>query len=273
MQLETELRLALEAGEFQVFYQPIMEIAASRLIGFEALARWQHPTRGLVMPNDFIPVAEETGLIVPLGLWVLREACRQIREWQRRFPVWSDLTISVNLSCKQFLQPDLVEQVAAILRETGLDANLLRLEITESHMMENSETAITIVKRLRALGIQLSIDDFGTGYSSLSYLQQLPVNYLKIDRSFINLMSSNTENGEIVRAIVMLARNLKLDVIAEGIETEEQARQLVELNCNFGQGFLYSKPTDAARAEEILARFQPSNLSPALTDVCLETVN
>jgi diguanylate cyclase (GGDEF)-like protein/PAS domain S-box-containing protein len=260
--LETELRLALERNEFKVFYQPIMDIASNRLIGFESLIRWFHPERGQIMPNDFIPIAEETGLIVPIGEFVLQEACRQTFQWHSRFPQHSNLSISVNLSSKQFLQPDLVERIKEILKETKMNPTLLHLEITESHMMENSQQAIVIIKKLRELGIRLSIDDFGTGYSSLSYLQQLPINYLKIDRSFINLMSSNTENGEIVRTIVMLARNLNLEVIAEGIETEEQAQLLVGLNCSFGQGYLYSKPTDADQAEEhLLKSNNPSNVS------------
>jgi diguanylate cyclase (GGDEF)-like protein/PAS domain S-box-containing protein len=273
LRLETELRLALERGEFSVFYQPIMEIAANQLIGFEALVRWFHPERGQVMPGEFIPIVEETGLIVPLGEWILRESCRQIREWQRRFPARSDLTISVNLSCKQFMQQDLAERIAEILRETVLEARFLRLEVTESHVMENSDMAITIMNRLRDLGVQLSIDDFGTGYSSLSYLQRLPINYLKIDRSFINLMNSNHENGEIVRAIVMLAKNLNMQVIAEGIETEEQAMKLISLDCPFGQGYLYSKPTDAGHAEDLIENSQPLNISPDFAELNFDTIN
>ena len=225
------------------------------------------------MPGEFIPIAEETGLIVPLGEWILRESCRQVREWQRRFPARRDITISVNLSCKQFMQLDLADRVAEILRETGLEARFLRLEVTESHVMENSQMAITIMNRLRELGIQLSIDDFGTGYSSLSYLQRLPINYLKIDRSFINLMNSNHENGEIVRAIVMLAKNLNMQVIAEGIETEEQALQLINLDCPFGQGFFYSKPTSAAQAEAILENVPSLHALPEFTNLNFETIN
>ena len=250
-----------------------MQIATNQLIGFEALVRWFHPQRGQIMPGEFIPIVEETGLIVPLGEWILRESCRQVREWQRRFPARSDLTISVNLSCKQFMQFDLVERIADILRETGLEARFLRLEVTESHVMENSDMAITIMNRLRDLGVQISIDDFGTGYSSLSYLQRLPINYLKIDRSFINLMNANHENGEIVRAIVMLAKNLNMKVIAEGIETEEQALKLINLDCQFGQGYFYSKPTDAIQAEDILGNSQPLNISPNLAELNFDTIN
>jgi EAL domain-containing protein (putative c-di-GMP-specific phosphodiesterase class I) len=225
------------------------------------------------MPGEFIPIAEETGLIVPLGEWILRESCRQVREWQKRFPARSHLTISVNLSCKQFMQLDLADRVAEILRETGLEARFLRLEVTESHVMENSQMAITIMNRLRELGVKLSIDDFGTGYSSLSYLQRLPINYLKIDRSFVNVMNSNHENSEIVRAIIMLAKNLNMQVIAEGIETEEQALQLINLDCPFGQGFLYSKPTDAAQAEAILENVLPLNTLPELANLNFDSVN
>lgn len=272
LRLETELRLALERNEFAVFYQPIMQIDNNKLIGFEALVRWFHPERGQVMPGEFIPIVEETGLIVPLGEWILRESCRQVREWQQSFPDQSDLTISVNLSCKQFMQQDLAGRVAEILQETGLEARFLRLEVTESHVMENSDVAITIMNRLRELGVQLSIDDFGTGYSSLSYLQRLPINYLKIDRSFINLMNSNHENSEIVRAIVMLAKNLNMQVIAEGIETEEQALKLINLDCPFGQGYFYSKPANAIQAEAILENAQPLNVLPNLPDLNFDTV-
>jgi diguanylate cyclase (GGDEF)-like protein len=262
LRIETELRMALERKQFAVFYQPIMHLTNNRIIGFEALIRWLHPERGLVFPNDFIPVAEDTGIIIQIGEWVLEESCRQIREWQTRFPDQADLTISVNLSCKQFIQHDLARRVAAILRDTQLTPHHLRLEVTESHLMENSEMAITIMNDLRELGVQLSIDDFGTGYSSLSYLQRLPINYLKIDRSFINVMNANHENGEIVKAIVMLAKNLQMEVIAEGIETEDQAARLVNLDCTLGQGYLFSKPTDAAQAEAIL-RDTPAFTPPA----------
>lgn len=273
LKLQTELRKALEHNEFAVFYQPIVEIASKDLIGFEALVRWNHPERGQVLPGEFISTAEETGLIVQLGEWVLRESCRQARDWQTRFPSRRELTMSVNLSCKQFLQLDLAERIARILADTGLEARFLRLEVTESHIMENSDMAITIMNRLRELGIHLSIDDFGTGYSSLSYLQRLPINYLKIDRSFISAMNTKAENSEIVRAIVMLAKNLKMEVVAEGIETEEQAMQLMRLDCNLGQGFYYSRPTDARLAEMILDTLPPAQLSGALTELNIDSIS
>lgn len=270
LRLETELRLAFERGEFRVFYQPIMHLTTNRLIGFESLIRWFHPERGQILPNDFIPIAEETGLIVPIGEWVLRESCRQIGEWQRRFPEKKDLHISVNLSCKQFIQHDLADRVAAVLLETGLDAKHLRLEVTESHVMENSQAAIKIMNSLRELGVRLSIDDFGTGYSSLSYLQRLPIDFLKIDRSFVDVMNKTMENSEIVKAIVMLAKNLGMDVIAEGIETREQAASLINLECTFGQGYFYSRPTDAAQAEQILAESATITLPPDDSPFLLE---
>ena len=266
LRLETELRRALERDEFLVYYQPIIHIVTGEVLGFESLVRWRHPKRGIILPGEFIPAAEQTGLIVALGEWVLRESCRQLKSWHEQFPGNSELSISVNLSCKQFMQPDLVARIAKTLESTGLEPRFLKLEITESHVMENSDVAITIMNSLRELGVQLSIDDFGTGYSSLSYLQRLPINYLKIDRSFISLMDSNYENGEIVRAIIMLARNLKMQVIAEGIETEKQSQQLIDLNCTLGQGYYYSRPVDAATASDILRDPVPASESQPHSD-------
>lgn len=248
LQLETELRAAIERCEFEVHYQPIMNLETKAIKGFEALVRWRHPTRGLIPPNDFIPTAEETGLILPLGRWILEESCRQMRDWQDSCPQASSLVVSVNLSSKQFLQSDLAEQVAETLRLTGLASRCLKLEITESYLIENSEKAVKIMNRLRDIGVELSLDDFGTGYSSLSYLHRLPVNSLKIDRSFVGRMLESEENGEIVKTIVKLAQNLKLEVIAEGIETAEQLTQLNELHCGFGQGYLFAKPMEAEMA-------------------------
>ena len=248
LQLETELRRGIEREEFCVYYQPIIDLQTNRIRGFESLVRWRHPTRGIISPLEFIPVAEETGLIIPLGEQVIRESCRQLREWQKNDSANSNLTMSINLSCKQFNQTDLVERIEKILNETKTNAENLRLEVTESHLMDDSEAAIAILNRLRALKIKLSIDDFGTGYSSLSYLHRLPLNFLKIDRSFVSQMQNNSENHEIVRTIILLAKNLNLAVIAEGIETSAQADYLRSLNCDFGQGFLYSEPVDASAA-------------------------
>lgn len=252
LQLETEMRQGLERGEFEIHYQPIINLETSELSGFEALARWRHPVRGLSSPAEFIPAAEETGLILPLGRWILAESCRQMREWHNRYPAASELAVNVNLSCKQFLQSDLAEQVSQTLRETGLAPQYLKLEITESYLLENSEKAVKIMNRLRKLGVELSLDDFGTGYSSLSYLHSLPINSLKIDRSFISRLTATSENSQIVRTIIEMAQNLNMQVIAEGIETAEQLEQLNRLNCGQGQGYFFSRPLDATRAGEFI---------------------
>ncbi len=252
LRLETDLRRAIERQEFRLQYQPIVSLSTGRVSGFEALVRWQHPERGYIQPDKFISLAEETDLILPIGKWVLTEACRQLRVWQQQFPEHASLSMSVNLSCKQFRQPDLVEQVNRILQETGLDARSLKLEITESVVMENIDTAINMMKELRALGVQLSMDDFGTGYSSLSYLHRFPISTLKIDRSFVSRMDGNNENREIVRTIVMLARNLGMEVVAEGVEGENQLSQLIALECQYGQGYFFSKPAQADTAAELL---------------------
>jgi diguanylate cyclase (GGDEF)-like protein/PAS domain S-box-containing protein len=253
LQLETDLRKAIEHQEFFIQYQPIVDLDNFSLRGFEALVRWRHPERGFISPIDFIPVAEETGMIIQIGEWVLREACRQIQRWQVVFPSDPPLFISVNLSGKQFTQADLIHEVAYILSETRIDPHSLKLEITESMVMENIEAATEMLNELRALGVQLSIDDFGTGYSSLSYLHRFPIDTLKIDRSFVTQMSENNENAEIVRTIVMLAQNLGMDVVAEGVETNEQLALLRKLGCENGQGYFFSKPLDVAGAEKIIA--------------------
>lgn len=260
LQLETDLRQALEHQEFCIYYQPIVSLETGDITGFEALVRWKHPSRGLINPAEFIPIAEETGLIVPLGQWVLREACRQMHEWQVQFPrgIWQvrsssepganavPLTINVNLSVKQVLQPDLVEQVAQVLHETNLDARSLKLEITESVLVANAELVTAVLLQLKGLGVLLSLDDFGTGYSSLSYLHRFPIDSLKIDRSFISRMGFGDKNVKIVQAIILLAQALDIEVIAEGIETVEQQARLSTLQCKYGQGFLFSRPLDSA---------------------------
>ncbi len=249
LQTETDLRHAIERGEFCLHYQPIVSLVSSRIVGFEALVRWSHPVRGLIQPAAFISVAEDTGLIVPLGHWVLREACRQIAEWQRRGGDWAGLGMSVNLSARQLLDPELVTKVAGLLGETGLDPRCLRLEITESTIVENAAVAVSMLSRLRALNVQLHMDDFGTGYSSLSYLHRFQIDTLKIDRSFVSAMGDRGENSEIVRTIVTLARNLGIDVIAEGVETPEQLAQLRALGCEHVQGFFFSRPVAWEEAE------------------------
>ena len=254
LQLETDLRRAISRKEFFLHYQPIVSLETGQVCSFEALVRWRHPERGLVMPSEFVPVAEETGLILPLGQWVLSEACRQMREWQKFFRVDESVTVSVNLSGRQFSQADLIEQISAALREAGLRPGCLKLEITESMVAENMDTAIQMLTQLRDLGVGLSIDDFGTGYSSLSYLHRFPIDTLKIDRSFVTQMTDNTENAEIVRTIVTLARSLDMNVVAEGVETREQLGRLRELKCAYAQGYLFSKPVAAGQAIELLLK-------------------
>ncbi|HSO74428.1 MAG TPA: EAL domain-containing protein [Blastocatellia bacterium] len=257
MRLETDLRRALGRDEFRLHYQPIISLETWRISGFEALLRWEHPEHGIISPLTFIPLAEETGLIIAIGQWVLREACRQVRVWQDQFPSDPPLSISVNLSGKQFLQADLIERIEEILAETELQASSLEMEITESAIIENIDSATLMLRQLKTLGIRVSLDDFGTGYSSLSYLHRFPIDTIKIDRSFVSRMNS-PKNSEIVRTIVTLAGNLGLRVIAEGVETREQIIQLTGLNCDLVQGYLLSKPIDgeAMRAliEEIYER-------------------
>jgi diguanylate cyclase (GGDEF)-like protein/PAS domain S-box-containing protein len=267
LQLETDLRRAIQRREFFLNYQPIVSLETGKVSSFEALVRWRHPERGLVMPGEFISVAEETGLIIPLGQWVLAEACRQMREWQKHYLIDEDVTMSVNLSSRQFSQADLIEQVSSVLRETGLPALNLKLEITESMVMENFDTAIQMLTQLRNLGVGLSIDDFGTGYSSLSYLHRFPIDTLKIDRSFVTQMTDNTENAEIVRTIVTLARSLGMNVIAEGVETRAQLTQLRDLGCDFGQGYLFSKAVGAPAALDLALKSDFASLIEAREDV------
>jgi diguanylate cyclase (GGDEF)-like protein len=245
LQMENDLRRAIEREELRVYYQPIVALDNGQLAGFEALIRWQHPERGFINPADFIPLAEDTGLIVPLGLWILKRACQQLSKWQWQSPANRSLFMSVNLSGKQVAQPTLVADIQDILDETHIEAKHLKLEITESAVMENAEMAVRLLKRLKALGVQLSIDDFGTGYSSLSYLHRFPVNTLKIDRSFVGRIGEAAENIEIVRTVISLAENMGMEVVAEGVETLSQLTQLRKLSCQYGQGYLFSRPVDA----------------------------
>ncbi|MBD2091767.1 EAL domain-containing protein [Microcoleus sp. FACHB-1515] len=256
LQIETDLRRAIDRQELALYYQPIVSLRTLQITGFETLLRWHHPYKGLVSPTDFIPIAEETGLIVPIGLWVLRQACQQMRQWQAEFPDRSPLTISVNLSGKQFT-PQMVQQIRTILEETQLQPRFLRLEITESVLMDNTEAAASMLSELRNLGIQLSMDDFGTGYSSLSYLHRFPIDTIKIDRSFIHQIDRDGEQLAIVRTIITLAWNLGMDVIAEGLETTKQLAQLRSLQCDLGQGYLFSPPLNAADAVHLLSGSQP----------------
>jgi diguanylate cyclase (GGDEF)-like protein/PAS domain S-box-containing protein len=255
LQLETELRRAVEREEFLVYYQPIMHVNGEQPSGFEALIRWQHPLRGLVPPSEFIPIAEETGLIVPMSWLVLREACMQMQRWLKRFPASRNLTISVNITGKHFTRPDFLDNLQQILQETGLAPHRLKLEVTESVLMENTEAATTALNQLKSLGIQLYMDDFGTGYSSLSYLHRFPIDALKIDRCFINNLNTNESNQGIVRTIINLAQSLDLEVVAEGIETPEQLAHLKQLNCHYGQGYFFSRPMNSEAASTWLASY------------------
>ena len=245
--LENELRRALDGGELEVFYQPQVAMASGRLLGAEALVRWRHPLKGLVAPADFIPVAEETGLIVALGEQVLRAACRQIADWQRRG--LTPLTVAVNLSPRQFRQADLVATIAGILAETGADPARLELEITESAAMQNADEAVAALRRLRAMGVGLAIDDFGTGYSSLSYLKRFPIDKLKIDRSFVQGVPDDGDDTAIVQAIAAMAGSLKLKLLAEGVESEAQRAFLESLGCAEAQGWLFGRALPAADFE------------------------
>jgi len=255
-QLENDLRRAIDNRELQLHYQPIVSLVNQKLVGFEALLRWQHPQRGAISPTEFIPIAEETGLIVPLGWWVLQQACQQMRVWQEKFALSTSFKISVNFSAPQFTQPQVAKQIAQILHQTGLDARNLQLELTESVLMEHPEAIAELMAELKALGVSIALDDFGTGYSSLSYLQRFPIDILKLDRSFVCRIGKCYQSWEIVRATIMLARALDMEVVAEGIETLEQLARLRGLKCKFGQGYFFSLPVDSTAAGALLAPLQ-----------------
>jgi diguanylate cyclase (GGDEF)-like protein len=257
--LETDLRRALQNEEFVLHYQPIVSLRTGEVAGFEALVRWQKPDGELVPPGGFIETMEDTGLIVFLGVWVLREACRAARMLQESLPGAQDLSISVNVSPRQFAQPDLAAQIRTVIEEVGIDSHRLRLEITESAMIGDMDRVAAVLRELKEIGVRVSIDDFGTGYSSLSYLHSLPLDVLKIDRSFVSAMAHNGESLQIVRTIMSLAHNLGMDVIAEGPEDAEQVSQLRSIGCEYGQGFYFSKPIDLTAAMAFLARAQNSS--------------
>jgi predicted signal transduction protein with EAL and GGDEF domain len=243
--LETDLRRATEREEFRVHYQPIVSLRDCHIIGFEALVRWQRPEFGLVMPAGFISAAEDTGLILWIGKWILQEACRQMRAWNLQFPCNPPFTVAVNISARQFAQPNLVSQVGQILRDSGLAPANLKLELTESVTMRDEERTTRILGELRTLGVRLCIDDFGTGYSSLSYLRRFALDILKIDRSFVSEMLNNSESQEIVKTILSLGSNLGMQVVAEGVETPEQVSLLKSLGCEYAQGYFFSRPLDS----------------------------
>jgi diguanylate cyclase (GGDEF)-like protein/PAS domain S-box-containing protein len=256
LEWESELRQALSNNEMRVYYQPIVCLETGGFREVEALVRWEHPRYGLVPPSEFIPLAEETGLIIPLGQWVLREACRQMHEWQQH-PERQSLIVSVNLSARQLQHPDVVQDVIKTLQETGLDSSSLKLEITESMMMQGAETSLAKLHQLKMLGISLAVDDFGTGYSSMSYLSSLPIDTLKIDRSFVSKMHENEEGMAIVQAIVTLAKTLNLTITSEGIETWEQLVKLQALGCDQGQGYHFARPMTADQIGPLLSEHWP----------------
>ncbi|CAN1211212.1 EAL domain-containing protein [Tumidithrix helvetica PCC 7403] len=253
MQIDSDLRYAIERQEFELHYQPFVALETNKLVGFEALIRWRHPERGLVSPAEFIPVAEDSGLIVAIGDWVMHEACQQLRKWQTLFPETTTLKMSINLASHQVRENNLIEKLDRVLAETGIAGSALCLEITESTLMDRSELAIDKLRQLRTRNIQLSIDDFGQGYSSLGYLRRFPINTLKIDRAFIDRMAADAENLEIVRTIVVLAKTLSMSVVAEGVENQQQVMMLKQLDCKFAQGYFFSRPLPVSALEQAIA--------------------
>ncbi|MBD2666863.1 two-component response regulator [Richelia sinica FACHB-800] len=256
LQIETDLRQAIQQRAFILYYQPIIDLITGNVIGAEALIRWQHPTQGWISPADFIPIAEETGLILKLGNWTIKQACHQLHLWQQNNIVDSSFSISVNLSAYQFAHSNLLEQIDAILAETQISPQCLKLEITETAIMENVDAAAQVIASLRQRNIQLSIDDFGTGYSSLSYLHSFPVDNLKIDKSFVQRVNDKSDSFGLVNAIVQIAKTMGMKIIAEGIETDNQLEQLKLLDCQFGQGYLFSKPLDVEEMTKFMASFR-----------------
>ncbi|WP_428566585.1 MAG: putative bifunctional diguanylate cyclase/phosphodiesterase [Solidesulfovibrio sp. DCME] len=254
MEMEMALRHALEHGEITVHYQPIVSLSTGAITGVEALARWKHPSQGLIAPSEFIPIAEETGLINELGALVLRQACRRMVDLGRGNPDAANLTLSVNISGRQFKRPDFVEEVAAILAETGMNPSLVRLELTESVLMDNADEAVETIKRFKALSVKVVIDDFGTGYSSLSYIQRFPFDSLKVDRSFVGNMNEAEQNMEIVRTIIAMAHKLGLEVVAEGVELDAHREALTDLHCESAQGFYFSRPIPGEDLDELVRR-------------------
>ncbi len=256
LKLETELQQAIKNQELYLAYQPIISLQTGKLDGFEALVRWKHPVRGVIPPDRFIPLAEETGIIIPLGAWVLSQACRRLAKIQADFPQHLPLTMSINISGIQLSHAGLLSQIDKLLMDLNLDGSKLKLEITESVLMENPLAARKVVEELKKRQIQVCIDDFGTGYSSLSHLHRLPIDILKIDRCFIKETSSDWKNSKIIKSIVDLAHNLGLELIAEGVETLEQLQMLQELGCQYGQGYLFSKPLDASQVLDLLGKLR-----------------
>ena len=252
LELKADLQRAVEHGEFVLHYQPVIELESGRISGVEALIRWIHPERGMVPPLDFIPLAEETGLIVEIGRWVLQEACAYAKDLQLRFPSDPPFHMAVNLSARQLQRPEIVDEVRDILLETALEPTSLILEITESVMMSNMELSIERLSELKALGVLLAVDDFGTGYSSLNYIQQFPVDILKVDKSFVDVVNSDARKSALTATILKLAQDLDLKPVAEGIERADQLERLLELHCDLGQGFFFAKPLDRDALQSLL---------------------
>jgi predicted signal transduction protein with EAL and GGDEF domain len=270
LQLETDLYRALERNELRIVFQPVVSLSTGLIAGCEALVEWQHPTRGRIPPGDFIPAAEETGLIVPIGEWVLREACKAARSFADRLPRSAPVAVSVNLSARQLLRAELLEQVRSALQQSGLEAHRLRLEVTESIIMENAGPASLLLAQLKALGVHLLLDDFGTGYSSLSYLHNFRFDTLKLDRSFVARIDTSTKHAEIVRTILSLARALGMEVVAEGVESAAQVAQLQVLHCDYAQGYYFARPMEAAQLEELLESGRSWQLPLAPTSLRLQ---
>jgi EAL domain-containing protein (putative c-di-GMP-specific phosphodiesterase class I) len=268
--LENDIRRAVERREFELYYQPIIRLKTGRISGFEALIRWHHPQRGLVSPAEFIPIAEETGLINDIGDWVLKDACQLIQTWEKQLDKNSMPTININVSSKQIAHGDLVEKITSTIEKNQISGANLKLEFTESMVMENPEMASSMITELKQYHVQTAIDDFGTGYSSLSYLHQFPIDTLKIDRSFINELKADGTNAEIVNTIVMLAHNLSLDVVAEGIEEEYQLQHLHSIGCDFAQGYYFAKPMPASEALAALLTNNTNNTNNTNIEKAIE---
>jgi EAL domain-containing protein (putative c-di-GMP-specific phosphodiesterase class I) len=249
--LENMLRKALSHRDFVLFYQPVVDISSKNVVGVEALIRWKHPELGLLSPAHFISAAETSGLIIPIGDWVLRTACRQTKIWQKKID--SELTVAVNLSARQFQQPNLTEEIAEALEETGLEPKYLELEITESNAMQNADNTIYTLRELKALGVRISMDDFGTGYSSLNYLKRFPIDTLKLDQSFVREITSNPTDAAIATAVIAMAHTLNLKVIGEGVEKEDQLEFLRARGCDYIQGYLFSPPLAVENLEAYMS--------------------
>lgn len=252
LELEADLHLAIDGGELLLYYQPIVQLGTGAVEGFEALVRWQHPARGLLNPHDFIPMAEETGLIIPLGEWVLAEACRQLQAWHANYPTEPPLLMSINLSTKQLQSADLVPAVRRIVAETGVDPNCLQFELTETALLQDETQVLKAMHALKEMGIRLAVDDFGTGYASMAYLKHFPVDVLKIDQSFVHRLDQEAEDAAIVRSVIALGKVLQLTVTGEGIERADQKDRLQQMGCEVGQGFYLAVPLAGEAAAELL---------------------